>query len=137
MGQHLTPTCDVCGTEKNFRRGIGSFCPNINCGGTMTPEQIHEETPPTDGKFAKLTAASVKVITEEKLRTQPMLDKVDVIDLYGVHADGTARRITHLMVQLRYPKANKRPGPKRTAFSAMHPDGITIRLATREGVDIR
>jgi hypothetical protein len=137
MGQHLTPTCDVCGTEKNFRRGIGSFCPNLNCGGTATPESLHDDTPPAEGKYAKVTAASVKVVMEENLRKQPMLDKVDVIDVFGVHADGTTKRISHLMVQLRYPKLNRRPGPKRTAFSAMHPDGITLKLATRDGEDIR
>jgi hypothetical protein len=137
MGQHLTPTCDVCGTEKNFRRGVGSFCPNLNCGGVMTPEDLHGDKAPADGKYAQLSKASVKVVMQEKLRTQPMLDKVDVIDLYGVLEDGTERRLNALKVQVRYPDPDRRAGAKRTVFSKMNPEGVTIRVVTRDGVDIR
>lgn len=137
MGQTLDPSCDVCGTPKNYRRGVGSFCPNINCGGTMTPEQLKDDTPPANGKYVQLSKASVKVLMEEKIRTQPMLDKIDVLDAYGVLEDGTERRLSALKVQVRYPKPDARSGPKRTVFSKMNPEGVTIRLATRDGVDIR
>jgi hypothetical protein len=134
MGQHLTPSCDVCGTEKQFRRGIGSYCPNVNCGGTETPETIAADSPPTDGKFVMLSAESVGVVLEERLRKEPMLDKVKVTDLFAALSDGSERRLTGLKVQVRYPKPNRTPGPKRTAFSKKHPDGVTLRLASRDGV---
>lgn len=138
MGQHLTPTCDVCGTEKQFRHGIGSFCPNDNCGGTATPETLRDDAPPLNGKFVRLTEGSVNVVMEDKLRSQPMLEKIDVVGLYGGLSDGTTRRITSLLVEIKHPLPNRRPGPTRTTRGGkMHPKGVTIGLATRDGVDVR
>lgn len=131
-------TCDVCGTPKKYAPVLGAYCPNEKCGGTETPETIVEKAPPPNGRFVKLSSKSVQIALEEKLRAeQPMLAKVDAIDLFVELADGSQRQAKNVLLQVKHPKPNLRPGPSRIAVSAMHPKGITIKLATRDGVDIR
>jgi hypothetical protein len=129
MAQRLDPTCDVCGTQKEYRQGIGSYCPNANCGGTLCPETIVADTPPADGHFVKLGSESVQVVLEENLRAKTTLKKVEAIELYGILADGTERRLTGVKLQVKAQQPDRRQAPTRTTGN-----GVQLRLASREGV---
>lgn len=142
MGVPVDPTCDVCGTAKQSAPGIGTYCPNNGCGDPENSGSIvvslEDDRPPTNGKFVKLSSRSVQIALEEKLRAeQPMLDKIRGVDLFGVLVDGTPRKLTEVMLQVRHPKPDRRPGATRiTTPSERHPKGVVLRLASREGVSL-
>jgi hypothetical protein len=137
MGQRIDPTCDVCGTEKQYRHGIGSYCPNVNCGGTETPETIKSDTPPPDGHFVKLGAPSVQMVLEENIRAKTSLTKAEAVDLFAVLTDGTERRIVAVKLQVKPSIPDRRPGlTVTTSPSARFPKGFPLTLASRDGVSL-
>jgi hypothetical protein len=112
---------------------LGAYCPNNNCGGTATPETLVEDTPPpANGRFVQLSSKSVQIALEEKLRAeQPMLANVKAVDLFAELLDGTKRKVSAVLLQVRHPKPDRRPGPKRKTTN-----GVELRLASRDGVSL-
>jgi hypothetical protein len=129
----IDPTCDVCGTPMQHAPVLGAYCPNNKCGEEEVSITLIEDTPPPEnGRFVKLSSKSVQIALEEKLRAeQPMLSKVQAKDLFAILADGTTRRVAEIMLQVKHPKPDRRPGPKRTTSN-----GVELRLASREGVSL-
>jgi hypothetical protein len=137
MGQRIDPTCDVCGTEKQYRHGIGSYCPNVNCGASILAPEKQDDAPPADGHFIKLNSGSVQMVLEENIRAKTTLTKAEAVDLFAVLTDGTERRIVAVKLQVKPSIPDRRPGlTVTTSPSARFPKGFPLTLASRDGVSL-